>query len=227
MHVARVFRYVAVVVAAAVCTGVAVSATGIADGPLDAGGTVSACVGRSGAVHVVPAGTECHRNQTPLAWSHVRAYRILRATPDEVEITAVGTGPIGFPAPEAPPTEVLALELPQGVYRVTAAVEARKAFGNGDLLCWAEFAGRLPIFIRAALGTDPGHAMRATLGGGGFVNVPAEGGTVELACWQASNDAAGSPSGERPTVFYAFLDATSVSRATLRRYGSDTVTEIP
>ena len=227
MHLPRVLRYGAVAVVAAACTGVAVAATGVGDAVFDTGGTIQGCVGKSGMVQVVESGGECHRSQTPLAWSHVRAFRILRATPDEVEITAVGSGPIGFPTSEAPPTEVVKLELPQGVYRLTAAVEARKAFGNGDLLCWAEFAGRLPIFIRASLGTDPGHAMRATLGGGGFVNVPAEGGTVTLACWQASNDAVGSPGGERPTVFYAFLDATSVSRATLRRYGSDIVAEFP
>jgi hypothetical protein len=226
MQLLRLLRYGVVAVAAAACTGVAVSATGVVEA-LDTGGTIHGCVGRSGDLRVGAAGAGCQQNETPLAWSHVRSFRILRATPDEVEITAVGTGPLGFPTAEAPPTEVLALDLPQGVYELTAAVAARKAFGNGDLLCWAEFAGRLPIFIRTALGTDPGHAMRTTVGGGGFVNVPADGGTVRLACWQASNDAAGSPSGERPTVFYAFLEATSVSRATLRRYGSEVVTELP
>ena len=227
MQFPRLLRYGAVAVVAAACTGVAISAPGIGEKVFDAGGTINACVGKSGALNVVPAGTECHRNQTPLAWTHVRAFRMLRATPDEVEITAVGSGPIGLPTDDAPPTEVLALELPQGVYQLNASVAARKAFGNGDLLCRVEFADRLPIFIRASLGTDAGHAMRATLGGGGFVNIPAEGGTVRLACWQASNDAAGSPSGERPTVFYAFLNATGVSRATLRRHASDVVTEMP
>jgi hypothetical protein len=227
MGLSRLLRCGAVAVSAVACTGVAVSATGVGEEIFDAGGTIRGCVGKSGALQVVESGAECQRNQTPLAWSHVRSFRMLRATPDEVEITAVGTGPLGFPTPEAPPTEVLTLDLPQGVYELTASVEARKAVGNGDMLCWAEFSGRVPIFIRASLGTDPGHAMRATVGGGGFVNVPAEGGTVSLACWQASNDAAGSPSGERPTVFYAFLNATSVSRATLRRFGSDVVTELP
>jgi hypothetical protein len=227
MQLSRMLRYGAVVGAAAICTGVAVSATGIGGDVLDTGGTINACVGKSGAVHIVPADIECHRNQTPLAWSHVRAFRMLRATPDEVEITAVGSGPIGFPTPEAPPTEVLQLDLPQGVYQLTASVAARKASGNGDLLCWAMQGGRLHIFTRASVGTDPGHAMRATVSGSGFANIPAGGDTVSLACWQASNDAAGSPSGERPTVFYAFLNASSVSRATLRRYGSDVVTEIP
>jgi hypothetical protein len=217
----------AVVVATVACTGVAVAATGAVGDVLDRGGTIHGCVAESGALKIVSPGEACHSNQAPLAWTHVRAFRMLRATPDEVEITAVGTGPIGFPTPDAPPTEVLALELPQGVYELSAAVEARKAFGNGDLLCWAEYAGRLPIFIRASLGTDPGHAMRATLGGGGFVSIPEGGGTVRLACWQASNDSPGSPSGERPTVFYAFLNATAVSRATLRRFNSDVVTELP
>ena len=162
----------------------------------------------------------------------VRALRMLRATPDEVEITAVGSGPIGLPADEALPTTILTLELPPGVYEVSASIAARKATGNGDFLCWARYelpdgSGLLPVFTRAALGTDPGHAMRATVSGGGFVNFSAGGGPVTLACWQASNDAVGSPRGENPTVFYAFLTARTVSRATIRRYGSDVVTEMP
>jgi hypothetical protein len=224
----RLTRLLQCAVAVAVlCTGVAVAANVVTGEYVDEGGAIRGCVGKSGALHVVAAGEECKAHQAPLTWTQPRGFRMLRATPDEVEITAVGSGPLGFPTPEAPPTEVLSLHLPQGVYELTAAVEARKAFGNGDLLCWAEFAGRAPIFIRASLGTDPGHAMRATVGGGGFVSVPDGGGTVKLACWQASNDAAGSPSGEKPTVFYAFLTATSVTRATLRRHGSDAVTELP
>jgi hypothetical protein len=216
-----------VVAVALLCTGVAVAANLATADYVDEGGAIRGCVAKSGALHVVPASEECRQHQTSLVWNQTRGFRMLRATPDEVEITAVGSGPIGFPTPEAPPTEVLQLELPQGVYQLTASVAARKAIGNGDLLCWALQAGRAHIFTRASLGTDPGHAMRATVGGSGFASIPAGGDTVTLACWQASNDAAGSPSGERPHVFFASLSATSVTRATLRRYGSGTVTEIP
>jgi hypothetical protein len=212
---------------AAVCTGVAVGSNVVAGEYVDEGGRIHGCVGKSGALHVAGSGEECRQHQTPLTWTQPRGFRMLRATPDEVEIQAVGSGPIGFPTPEAPPTEVLRLDLPEGVYELTASVAARKAFGNGDLLCWAMQGGRAHIFTRVSLGTAPGHAMRATVGGSGFADIPAGGDTVTLACWQASNDASGSPSGERPHVFYAFLDATSVARATLRRYGSTVATEIP
>ena len=87
MQFPRLLRYGAVAVAAAACTGVAVSATGMEDAIFDTGGTINGCVGKSGIVQVVEAGAECHKDQTALAWSHVRAYRLLRATPDEVEIT--------------------------------------------------------------------------------------------------------------------------------------------
>ncbi len=229
---------------AAATSGLAVAASIVADSYTDDSGAFHGCVGRSGALRVVTPGTACRVGETPIAWNQtgpagpqgppgetVRAFRKLRATPDEVEITAVGSGPIGFPTEGNPPTTVLTLELPKGVYEISASIAARKAYGNGDLLCWAEyeFAGTrsLPVFTRASMGTDPGHAMRTTVSGGGFVNLSGGGGVVTLACWQAANDAAGSPSGERPHVFYAFLHATSVTRATLRRYGSDVVTEMP
>jgi hypothetical protein len=227
---------------AAAGSGLAVAS--IVDNYTDDNGAFHGCVGRSGALRLVTPGTACRVSETAITWNQtgpagppgppgetVRAFRKLRATPDEVEITAVGSGPIGLPTEGNPPTTVLTLELPKGVYEISASIAARKAWGNGDLLCWAvyELAGTqsLPIFTRASMGTDPGHAMRTTVSGGGFVNLSGGGGVVTLACWQASNDAAGSPSGERPHVFYAFLNATTVTRATLRRHGSDVVTEMP
>ena len=133
MQFPRLLRYGAVAVVAVACTGVAISAPGIGEKVFDAGGTINACVGKSGALRSSLSAAECRRNQTPLAWSHVRAFRMLRATPDEVEITAVGSGPIGFPTDDAPPTEVLTLDLPQGVVRAQQPrSQARKAVGNGD-----------------------------------------------------------------------------------------------
>lgn len=242
---------------AAVTSGLAVAASVVASGLTDDEGAFHGCVSNSGSLRVVTPGAACQHGDTPITWNQtgptgprgetgepgatgpqgppgetVRAFRMLRGTPDEVEITAVGSGPIGFPTDANPPTTVLTLDLPAGVYEISASIAARKAWGNGDLLCWARYelpdATRiLAIFTRASLGTEPGHAMRATVSGGGFVNFSAGGGVVTLACWQASNDAGGSPSGENPTVFYAFLNATTVTRASLGRYPSGVVTEIP
>ena len=230
----RALRVGVVTVAiAAVTSGFALAASLMAGALTDADGAYNGCVSPAGTLRVVTPGTSCHQSDTAISWNQAgRGFRMLRATPDEVEVTAVGSGPIGFPTDDAPPTPILTLELPQGVYELSATIEARKAWGNGDLLCWAEY--RLPsgsqtlaIFTRASLGTDPGHAMRATVSGGGFVNFSTGGGPVTLACGQASHDAIGSPSGENPTVFYAFLNATTVTRATLGRYPSGTVTEFP
>jgi Collagen triple helix repeat (20 copies) len=156
----------------------------------------------------------------------VRAHRVLRATPDEVEITVVGTGPLGFP--EANGTHILEMQLPQGVYTVDATIAARKGFGNGDFLCWVHDNVRFSVFTRTTLGDAPGHIKRNTVSGSGIFSIPAGGGTLLLECWQAAiPELPGSPSGDNPTVFYATLQATNVAHATLVRYPAGTTTELP
>jgi hypothetical protein len=194
-------------------------------------GTIAACYGKnSGAVRVIDAeaGNQCLPSENALSWPAEtgRGYRVLRATPDEVEVTVVGTGPLGFP--EENGTHILAMQLPQGVYMVDASVAARKGFGNGDFLCWVHDNVRSSIFTRTSLGDAPGHIKRNTVSGSGVFSVPAGGGTLLLECWQASiAELPGSPSGDNPTVFYATLQATNVSRATIVRYPAGTTVELP
>jgi hypothetical protein len=157
----------------------------------------------------------------------VTGFRAQRATPFEVEVTALGAGPIGLPPDDQPPTTILTLDLPEGVYAVDASVAARKDWGNGDFLCWVVDGTFIRIFTRVAFGTDAGHVRRATVSGSAFVNFPAAGGTLTLACWQAQNAVLpGSPSGENPTVYHAGLQATTVTSATVNR-ANGTVEEMP
>jgi hypothetical protein len=151
---------------------------------------------------------------------------VQRATPDEVEVTVVGTGPNGFP--EANGTHILEIQLPQGVYMVDATIAARKGFGNGDFLCWVHDNAVSRVFTRTSLGDAAGHIKRNTISGSGVFSVPAGGGRLLLECWNAPiPELPGSPSGNNPTVFYATLQATNVSQATIVRYPAGTTTELP
>jgi hypothetical protein len=141
-------------------------------------------------------------------------------------VTVVGSGPLGFPADSG--THILRMELPRGVYVADATIAARKAFGNGDFLCWVHDNTVFSIFTRTTLGDAPGHVKRNTVSSSGIFNVPAGGGTLTLECWQAPvPEVPGSPSGDNPTVFYATLQATSVTRATIVRYPVGTTVELP
>lgn len=215
------------VLVVAVAAGISYAAIPGGDGEIDA------CYGKvNGIVRIVDAeaGETCRENEQAISWRQqdepVRGYRARRATPDEVEITVVGQGPLGFPADSG--THILALDLPQGVYHADATIAVRKGFGNGDFLCWVHDGSVFSIFTRTTLGDAPGHVKRNTVSGTGFFSVPAGGGTLTLECWQANvPELPGSPSGDNPTVFFATLDAVSVTRATLVRYPAGTTTELP
>jgi hypothetical protein len=232
--------WVALVVAIAVVAAAAAYAA-IPSGA----GTIAACYGKgSGGVRVVDAeaGEQCLPSEEALSWNQqgvqgppgmqgppgetVRGYRVLRATPDEVEVTVVGTGPLGFP--EANGTHILEMRLAKGVYMVDASIAARKGFGDGDFLCWVHDNVRSSIFTRTSLGDASGHIKRNTVSGSGVFSIPAGGGTLQLECWQASiAELPGSPSGDNPTVFYATLQATNASQATIVRYPAGTTVELP
>ena len=202
-------------------------------------GAISGCYHKvTGALRVIDAeaGGQCLATETALSWNReglqgppgetVRALRVRRATPDEVEITVVGTGPLGFP--EESGTHILEMQLPQGVYTVEASIAARKAFGNGDFLCWVHDNAVASIFTRTSLGDAPGHIKRNTVSGSGVFSIPAGGGKLTLECWQASiAELPGSPSGDNPTVFYATVQATSASQATITRYPAGATVELP
>lgn len=218
--------------------GVATAAAAYAAIP-GGNGTITACYSKAtGALRVIDAetGRECVPSETPLSWNQqglqgppgqtVRAFRVRRATPDEVEVTVVGTGPLGFP--EENGTHILEMQLPQGIYTVDASIAARKGFGNGDFLCWVHDDAVASIFTRTSLGDAPGHIKRNTVSGSGVFSIPAGGGKLTLECWQASiAELPGSPSGDNPTVFYATVQATSASQATITRYPQGTVIELP
>lgn len=153
-------------------------------------------------------------------------FRAAKGTPNEVQITAVGTGPIGFPAEGSPPTDVLTLDLPPGLFAINTNLGVRKDSGNGDFLCWT-LAENTIGFLRASLGSDAGHVRRTTLTSTFVVNVPS-GGEATLSCWQATNgNVPGSPSGENPTVFFANITATKLWRATITRQPSGEVVNLP
>jgi hypothetical protein len=221
-----------------------------------ANGTITACYKANGSLRLIDAeaGQACSSTEQALLWNQtgpqgaqgiqgpegpqgvpgppgetVRGYRVLRATPDEVEITVVGTGPLGFPESGlGSGTHILAMQLPQGVYVADATIAARKESGNGDFACWVHNSVRFSIFTRTTLGNAPGHVIRNTVSSSGIFSIPAGGGTLLLECWQAAlPEAPGSPSGVNPTVFYATLQATSVSHATIVRYPAGTTTELP
>lgn len=240
----RVLSRVRTLAALAVVTAVVTAGAAYAVIP-GGGGTIAACYGKvSGIVRVIDAeaGKKCLPFENALSWNQqgvqgppgmqgppgetVRGYRVLRATPDEVEITVVGTGPLGFP--EGNGTHILAMQLPQGVYMTDATIAARKEFGNGDFACWVHNNVRFSIFTRTTLGNAPGHVIRNTVSSSGIFSIPAGGGTLLLECWQAAiPEFPGSPSGVNPTVFYATLQATNVSHATIVRYPAGTTTELP
>jgi hypothetical protein len=219
----------------AMLAAVAAVAAGIAYSAIPTGaGVINACYGDgSRLLRVVDAdaGERCRQEERPLSWQQgVNGYRSIRGTPDEVEVTAVGSGPIGFPTPDNPPTRILTLNVPAGVYFVSATIEARKDSGNGDFLCWVQGSKSefVPVFTRTSLGSDSGHLRRVTLSATGFGSFGGSGGTLTLSCWQAPNSAIpGSPAGENPTVFYANLNAMNVARATINIQPSGEVLELP
>lgn len=217
-------------------------ATGAIQSVVGADGVIDGCYkAANGQLRVVPDEGQCNASELPISWSQTgpkgdpgppgepsRAYRVSRGTPDEVEITAVGAGPIGFDFPNGGPTTILTMTLPEGVYVVDSSVAARKDSGNGDFICWVASPTVASNITRTSLGADAGHTRRATVASNGIFGLPTGGGTLTLACWQATNAAVpGSPSGENPTAFYSALTATKVTRATLTRFPSGPVTELP
>lgn len=234
---------VSLVVSGVVALGAgAAFATGAIESMVGADGVIDGCYkGENGQLRVLGDGGECNASELPISWSQTgpkgdqgppgepsRAYRVSRFTPDEVEITAVGAGPIGFDFPNGGPTTIFTMTLPEGVYVVDSSVAARKDSGSSDFICWVAGPTVSSNITRTSLGADAGHARRATVASNGIFGLPVGGGTLTLACWQASNPGVpGSPSGENPTAFYSTLTATKVTRATYTRFPSGPVTELP
>jgi hypothetical protein len=144
----------------------------------------------------------------------VTAFETFRATP--IEITGEGLPPIGATSSNA--TNVLRLSLGAGTYAVFAQVSGRKDSGNGDFVCAVRaswLSNAIVGFVRAAMGSDAGHARRTTVTAQGTTGeVPAGGGEITLDCWESPNPAPSSPSGENPTVFLATMMALRIASAT-------------
>jgi len=246
------FLRVASVVIGGLVVGTSVAfATGAIQSVVGSDGSIQGCYkAGNGQLRVVGSADGCNDSELPISWNQtgtqgpigpagpkgdqgpagetVKGFRVGRLTPDEVAITAVGAGPLGFDFPGGGPTTVLAMALPQGVYALNSSIAARKDSGAGDFICWVEDGTFAGLITRTSLGADSGHSRRATVASNGIFSIPAGGGTLTMACWQAANAALpGTPTGENPTVFYATLSATSLTRATLTRFPSGVVRELP
>ena len=222
----RLRRRAPLVVAVTASTVAAAAGVAYAAGAFS-GSVISACYQTTtGTLRVVDSARDCTTRERYISWNQMgpqgppgpasapEVHRAIRATPNEVEITTVGTGPIGFPAEGESPTPVLTLQLPRGLYLLSSVVQVRKDHGNGDLLCYVEIGPQLvSAFVRASPGSDAGHVRRTSLTGDGFIRITEEQGEATTVCTQASNhNVPGSPSGENPVVFLASLTATKVER---------------
>lgn len=171
--------YIAVLAGAAVAIG-----SGVALGVVGADGSINGCYkAENGQLRVIDATGACNRAELPISWNQtgpqgpagpagpagpegpkgdqgppgetVRGYRVSRLTPSEVEVTAVGGGPIGFTFPAGSgPTQILTMTLPKGVYAVNSSVAARKDFGTGDFICWVHNNVTAQNVTRTALGAE-------------------------------------------------------------------------
>jgi hypothetical protein len=212
----------AMVVAVAAVGGVAYATT------LGGGGdVVTGCVQKaSGQLRVVADPTNCLKTETAISWSQsarpTPGFEGLSFTPNEVEITAVGTGPLGFPTNDNPATPVVSVTLSQGVYWVKTLADVRKDSGGSIFSCFArdDKTGDLTAVVRTALGAEPGFARWTALNGFGFFNVGTGGATLTLECWQAADNAVpGTPTGENPTVFIGSIEAVAITSATITANG--------
>lgn len=144
----------------------------------------------------------------------VAGYRFIRSAPpsSNIEVTATGTGPVGFPAAGESETEIFRFSLPAGKYYVASTIGVFKNSGNAELLCYVRDTGA--SFMRAALGTDPGYTRLVTMHNDGMIDWA--GGEAALVCIQDASRA-GSPTGENPHVFYGTVNATTLASFTATR----------
>ncbi len=223
-------------VCSAAVTAVAVGSIAWAAIPTGAG-VIAGCYEKmTGALRVIDseAGANCRPSERALEWNQtgpqgppgaagtevvgIRAIGSSQTPAGEVEVTARGTGPYGFPAAGEEPTTVLSYQLPAGKYKLSTQIGVRKGSGSGEVICYVR--GSSPIvtaFLRVAVGTGPGDSRMTTVGSDGFVNTDTFGPRATLACLQ---DANATPTGADPVVFYATITATSVASFTVFRDGN-------
>jgi hypothetical protein len=214
----------------AVCAS---AAAGITYAAVSGGGgdIVIACVQKSsGTIRVVASSALCGQTETPISWSQsarpTPGYEGLSFTPNEVEITAVGSGNLGFPTTDNPATPVVSVTVPQGVYWVKSLANVRKDSGGSIFSCWVrnQANGDFIAIARTALGSDPGFTRWTALNGFGFYNAPSGGATLTLECWQASDLAVpGTPDGENPTVFIGSVEAVAITSASIVANGGNPI----
>jgi hypothetical protein len=212
--------------AAVVVAVVAVGGVAYATSSSGEGDVVTGCVQTaSGQLRVVADGRHCRRKERAISWSQgarpTPGFEGLVFTPHEVEITAIGTGDLGFPTSDNPATPVVSVRIPQGVYYIQTQANVRKDSGASIFSCYArnDQNGDVTAVSRTALGAEPGFSRWTSLDGDGFYNAPAGGATLE--CWQAADDAVpGTPFGENPTVFIGSIKAVAITSATTTANGN-------
>jgi hypothetical protein len=214
--------------AAVVVAVVAVGGVAYATSSSGEGDVVTGCVQTaSGHLRVVADGAGCRTTERAISWSQgarpTPGFEGLVFTPHEVEITAIGTGELGFPTSDNPATPVVSVTLPQGVYLITTQANVRKDSGASIFSCYArnDQNGDVTAVSRTALGAEPGFSRWTSLDGDGFYNAPAGGATLTLECWQAADEAVpGTPFGENPTVFIGSIKAVAITSATTTSNGN-------
>lgn len=161
----------------------------------------------------------------------VHGYRENRGVNGQIQVTGLGQDPNGLPTTGNDPsqtTDIVSIQVPQGVYYLQISVNVLKLTGHSVFSCWVgnkqtdTFTG----LTRTALGGEAGTAGWASLSAPGFFNVPAGGETLTLQCSQAGSLSPG-PTGEDPLVYQANINALRISGATITNFVTGGVTEIP
>jgi hypothetical protein len=176
--------------------------------------TITGCVKKpDGLLRIVQSATDCKAGETLISWpaKGTAGYRAVFSAPPaaNIEVTAVGTAPIGFPGEGESETQILRFNLPAGKYFAGVTLGVFKNSGNAELLCYIRLPDRITAFMRAALGTDPGYTRLTTVHSEGVLN-DWPGGEGTLVCIQ-DGSRPGTPTGENPQVFYATVTATKIA----------------
>ena len=181
------------------------------------GEEISGCIKKAnGLLRIVRSTTDCKAGETPISWpaEGAKGYRFIWSAPPSanIEVTAVGTGNIGFPAEGESETDLFRFDLPAGNYFLGVTVEAYKSSGRAQMLCYVRSPQVVTAFMRAGLGIDPGYTHMTTMHSDGILN-GWPGGELVLQCIQDGTQP-GSPTGENPVVFYASVNATKLASVT-------------
>jgi hypothetical protein len=204
--------FLAILAIAALVGGVAYATNG------SSGETIVGCAQRpEGQLRIVASEVACRNNETVVSWTSegTNGYRFIWSAPpsSDIEVTAIGTGPVGFPAEGETETSIFAFTLPAGTYSVTATVGVRKDSGDSELLCYIRRPDDVvSAFMRTGVGWSSGYTHITTMHSDG---VMPDGGQATLVCIQDGTWL--TPTGDNPKVFYGTVSATKLASVTSTR----------